>query len=278
METFGDRSRAGLVLGAAAFVLMSIAASGTVEVIPSAQTEMLTIIAEDEAAPWSYPDGTGYANDIVKAAYAAVGVHVQLSAQPYARCKQNVLDGSAAGCFSMSWERELEGKVVFSEAPLFVCYADYLHRTDRPLEASSEQTIRRKIVVGSVFGYEYPPSLARLRENGLVVLEETNSEILNLKKLDAGRIDAALITNNEIKTYQSLCVKAGVRHEIRPAFRSGELKSYIGFSARHPRGQWARERFDAGFATIKKNGVLLALTEKWKGMTQTESGLMQSKK
>ena len=270
MKIFSNRARLGLLLAFTFFVVMAGGANDIVGVNSSVQTEILTIIAEDSQSPWSYPDGTGYANDIVRAAYAAVGVRVQLIVQPYARCKQNVLNGLVAGCFSMSSAPELEGKVVFSEAPLFICYADYMHRVDMPLEATSEQTIRRKIVVGSVIGYEYPPSLARLRDNGLVVLEEANSEMLNLKKLDAGRIDAALINHNEIKTYQYMCAKAGVRHDIRPAFRSGELKSYIGFSTRHLRGQWARERFDAGFAIIRKNGVLLALTEKWKGILQTE--------
>lgn len=267
-----------VMLAFAAFILIAGAASGTVDFLRAARTETLTIIAEDSASPWSYRDGTGYANDIVMAAYAAAKVDVQLGVEPYARCKQKVLNGSAAGCFSMSWVPDLEGKVVFSEAPLFVCNADYLHRMDRPLEASSEQTIRRKIVVGAVLGYEYPPSLARLRERGLIVFEETDSEILNLKKLDAGRIDAALITQNDIKTYQYICAKAGVQHEIRPAFRSGELKSYIGFSVKHPRGQWARDRFNAGFAIIRKNGVLPALNAKWQDITRKESGVAPSKK
>jgi ABC-type amino acid transport substrate-binding protein len=170
----------------------------------------------------------------------------------------------------MSWAPELNGNVIFSDVPIFICHTDYFYRTDRPLEASSEQTIRRKIVVGSVIGYEYPPSVARLRDSGLIVLEEAGSEILNLKKLDAGRVDAVLITHNEIKTYQSMCAKAGLRHEIRLAFASGELKSYIGFSTKHPRGQWARKRFNEGFARISKNGALRALTAKWKRIAQVE--------
>ena len=34
----------------------------------------LEIAVEDDAAPWSQPDGTGYANDLVRAAFAAVGI------------------------------------------------------------------------------------------------------------------------------------------------------------------------------------------------------------
>ena len=270
MKIFSNRARLGLLLAFTVSVVIAGGANDTVEVNSSAQTEILTIIAEDSQSPWSYPDGTGYANDVVRAAYAAVGVRVQLIVQPYARCKQNVLNGLAAGCFSMSSAPELEGKVIFSEAPLFICHADYMHRVDMPLEATSEETIRRKIVVGSVIGYEYPPSLARLRDNGLVVLEEANSELLNLKNWTRDGSMPRSSTTTRSRRISTCAPRLVCDVIIRPAFRSGELKSYIGFSTRHLRGHWARERFDAGFAIIRKNGVLLALTEKWKGILQTE--------
>ena len=31
----------------------------------SSQTQSLVIAAEDDAAPWSQPDGSGYANEVV---------------------------------------------------------------------------------------------------------------------------------------------------------------------------------------------------------------------
>ena len=59
-----------------------------------------------------------------------------------------------------------------------------------------EEDLARKIIVGTVVGYEYPPSFYRLRDRGLIEIEACPSEELNLKKLAAGRIDAALIKHD----------------------------------------------------------------------------------
>src|SRR6185369_12478061 len=47
----------------------------------------LPIAVEDDAGPWSQHDGTGFANDVVRAAFKATGVEVELLVVPYARCK-----------------------------------------------------------------------------------------------------------------------------------------------------------------------------------------------
>ena len=62
----------------------------------------LKIMAEDAAEPFSRADGTGYANDVVKAAFHAVGVEIAFDVVPYARCKKDAEDGKIAACFSMS--------------------------------------------------------------------------------------------------------------------------------------------------------------------------------
>jgi hypothetical protein len=45
-------------------------------VAPAWAAHPLTVMVEDAAGPWSNPDGSGMANDLVKAAYAAAGQHV----------------------------------------------------------------------------------------------------------------------------------------------------------------------------------------------------------
>ncbi len=225
--------------------------------------EKLVVLAEDDAAPWSFKDGTGYANDLVKAAFAAAGVAVELEVVPYQRGKQMVIKGTGVACFSMSWLPEYDGKVVFSDKPLFTCYADYFQSIDKPLAAKSQEDIAAKIVVGVVVGYEYPPALTSLRDKGVVLLEESPSEVLNLMKLAAGRIDAALTNTNKIKPAEFLASKAKVTGRVEKAFRCGELNSFIGFSRAHPRGAWAQGKFNEGWQVIEKNGTLRKIEESW---------------
>lgn len=238
----------------------------------AAATDQLEIIAEDDAGLWSRQDGTGQANDVVRAAFAAAGVSVRLIVVPYARAKSMTVAGRAVGCFSMSWEPVLEGKVVFSDKPLLTCYVEYFHHQDRPLRAKAEDQINEKIVVGVAAGYEYPASLYRLRDKGLVVLYESPSEELNLKKLEAGRVDAAIINlNDATKPVEYMRAKAGVGEKVAPAFRSGEMGSYIGFSTKHPRGAWALAKFNAGFQAIESDGTLRRIEEQWSRTARVET-------
>jgi polar amino acid transport system substrate-binding protein len=224
---------------------------------PKSDGEVLEIGAEDDAAPWSQADGSGYANELVLAAFAAAGVKVHLQVLPYARCKQMVMDGVIPACFSMSRSPEVSSSVEFASEPLFVCHTNYVETAARAVAAP--KTPR---VVGAVLGYEYPDSLHARVKSGELVLEESVSEELNLKKLADGRIDAALVNTNETKPLDTMIAKAGPM-KVETAVLEGELDSYLGFSRKHPRGPSARAQFDEGFRRIAEDGTKQRITAAW---------------
>lgn len=230
---------------------------------PVLAAEALVIMVEDDAAPWSQADGSGIANDIVREAFAAVGVDVELRTVAYARCKYEVTSGTVAACFSMATDPALAGKVVMPKHPLFQIHPQYFHNPRRPLQAQSESEIRSGTVIGIVEGYEYPPAVAELARRG-VVLEPAASESANLKKLASGRIDATIVNLDDLKSAQFLIRGAGVEGKVAPLFPSAELDAYIGFSVQHPRGSWAREKFNEGFASIERDGSLNKILERWR--------------
>lgn len=228
----------------------------------------LEIMVEDAAAPWSQADGSGAANDIVKAAFATAGVDVTLTTVAYARCKHMVLTGQVAGCFSMATDASIADKVILSDAPLYRNYSQYLQNSQHPLPARNGAEIRSGTVIGIVAGYEYPPSVTALETRG-VTLEVAGSETANLKKLAAGRIAATVVQLDELKSIAFLTGVAGVEKSVTPLFRAPEQGSYIGFSKLHPQGQWARERFNAGFAKIRSDGTLQKIIAKWKAQQRS---------
>lgn len=230
----------------------------------------LLIAVENDAGPWSEPDGTGFANDIVQASFKAAGVETEVTVVPYARCKDMAIKGKAAACYSMSWLPELAGKIVFSEKPLFICYADFFFSSRKPMKATNEKHLPKGTIVGVVSGYEYPPSIYTLKDRGIVKFEESQSETLNLKKLAMGRIDLALVNHNELKPAELMTARAGAPGQVRRAFRSGTLKSFIGFSVKHPQGTWAREKFNKGYRIISSNGARRKIERKWKNLALKE--------
>lgn len=238
--------------------------AGRVSAPPDPGGGKLVLAAEDDAEPWSNPDGSGYANDVVRAAYAETGLTVEILVAPYARCKQMALDGEVAACFSMSPAPELEGRIVLADEPLFECESDFYECTERPLKVSQAGELPRGTRVGVVIGYEYPPEIRLLEESGTLVLEAAASEEINLRKLAQGRLDAALVNHNEVKSVRQMIENAGATGKVAFAFPCGRLRSFIGFSLEHPRGREALESFNKGMAALRAKGALDSLGQVWR--------------
>lgn len=220
------------------------------------------ILVEDAASPWSNSAGDGYANDLVRAAFAAAGVAAELVVVPYARCKALVMKADAVACFSMSAAPELDQLVRFAAKPLFSVTPRFYFNVRQPLAARSVADLTAGTRVGIVHGYEYPPFLNQLAQRG-IILESARSDVANLQKLAAGRLDAALVLTDEMRSEELIQRQAGVG-DVRFGFASAAMGSYIGFSARHRDGEVQRRLFNKGFQVISANGVRQAIEAKWK--------------
>ncbi len=223
----------------------------------------LEIAVEDAAAVWSRPDGTGLANDVVRAAFHASGIEVKLRVVPYARCKRSVLSGDVVACFSMSRDPSLNGAVLFPAMPIFVCYAELIQNPARPLRAARLQDLPRGTVIGTVLGYEYPEALNAAVKSGAIVLDEAPSEEHLMRKLAAGRLAGAVVNVNESKPLAFLSAVSHVPNTMMRVERIGTLPSFLGFSVKHPKGAWALEKYESGMRAIAGNGVLAAITRRW---------------
>ena len=226
------------------------------------QPQNLKIMVEDAAEPFSGSDGTGYANDIVRAAFLAVGIFSELDVVPYARCKRAVETGRTPACFSMSWMDALAGRVAFSDHPIFAVRADYYQRATKPLPAATELDIPPGSRIGIINGYEYPEGVEALKLKG-VVLEEAESNEINLKKLAAGHLDGAIVMTNDLEPRDKTLVEAEFGGKLDYAFSSGTMQSFIGFSRVHAQGDWARTQFNMGYELIKRNGTVDAIRRHW---------------
>lgn len=246
----------------AASALAVAAAPANHQHVAAPLPERVEIGVEDGAGRWSRPDGTGYSNDVARAAFAAAGVEVRLRVMPYKRCKQLALAGELAACVAMSREPALRGRIVFPANPLLVFTSELLVRTDAPRPRGVED-LPRGAVVGTVLGYEYPETLlSRLRERG-IVLEQSPSETTNLRKLVSGRLAAAIVNSDVVKPAAWIAECAGVADRVATAFSVGAVPAYVGFSAKHRDGRRLAARFDAGYREIVRSGELARIQARW---------------
>lgn len=229
----------------------------------AATNRTLEIYVENAADPFSRPDGTGYANDVVRAAFEAVGVPIRFHVSPYARCKYMALSGEAAACVSMSWDPSFEGRIRFADTPLITVTPVYYENLSRPLAARSEAELGKGIVIGTVRGYEYPESAMKAKARG-VVFEENSSEQGNLEKLALGRLDAVMVMSNPLTGHSHWARDAHVDRLVRIAFTSETSEyGYFGASTKHPDGLTALKEYNEGIRIITANGRLDQIRVKW---------------
>lgn len=228
-------------------------------------TKQLTLGVEDDAGPWSYANGSGYANDLVKAAYAAAGWQVTLQVLPYARCKAMALSGKLAGCFSASKTPELEQRMLFPKHPVFVAHFMLaIPASTKPVDCGASDW-GHSWRIETVNGYEYPPRIESLKSRTDLVSLTSNSESLSLRKLVQQRIDATIVTIDEVKRLDLLLNMAGVAYDsVQTSCELGSMPAYIMFSASHPQGQAALQAFDHGYQSLLQHGAIKHLQDEWR--------------
>ena len=223
----------------------------------------LDVAVEDAADVWSRADGTGYANDIARAAFRAGGLEPHFLVVPYARCKAMVIEALVPACFSMSRDASIPGSVVFADSANFTFHSDFYQNVRHPLRVATGEQLPRGSRVGVVRGYEYPDAIHRLERLGIIRLVVASNEAINLRKLADGRLDAAMINTDATKRAADLLERSGVRGRVAYAFEGGLLPAFVGFSMRHPRGADALARFNAGRRAISANGALATIEHHW---------------
>jgi ABC-type amino acid transport substrate-binding protein len=242
-------------------ILQLLVASTSAALEPN---ETLTIMVEDAAAPWSNSDGTGYANDVVVAAFKEMAVDVRLKVVPYSRCKHMVLNGQVVACFNMSWQPEFQGKIKLAAQPIFKVSNDVFEPIEAPLPkpADGKCVLPPGTVVGITRDYEYSAQVMALQKSG-VVFENSLSDLTSLKKLAAKRFQAALIMSNDVEIRNQKAKQSGTEDTVRFAFSCGVENSTIGFSLSHPDGLRALEMYDEGYRRINANGMLKEIHRRW---------------
>ncbi len=238
--------------------------------LASAQSKY-AILAEDAAGMWGQADGSGAGNDIVRAAFAAVGDQVVLSIVPYNRCKAHVLNGLAIACVGMSKSEDLNGKILFADVPLYTTVSTLFVRKSDAHKYTKLADIPSQTHVGTVLGYEYPSLVMQLFKDRNWIASDAPSEVHSLKKLAAGRFNLAVANLDALKNADYLLKQAGVSDQVQVAFEVEGSETFIGFARDDKKALLALAAFNRGMQIIKKNGTLDKILQQWKSKLATSS-------
>lgn len=236
-----------------ALVLLSAAGLAT--------AETLTLVAENDWYPYAADrngEARGISVDIVRAAYAAVGVDVQFKLMSYARCME-VLDlGEEVGCFNTPDDDAIRLAQLLPEHALDINPAFIYTRVDNVTDTLSLAQLGGK-VVGIVNGYRYGNAFMQDPD---ILHEYSPSDLQNLKKLSAGRLDY-IVLYERVARYLIGQYGEELAIKIKPVTPIGKIAIFVSFSQHHPRSAEAMKQFDKGMDKLQESGRYAAILHDW---------------
>jgi len=180
---------------------------------------------------------------LLGAVFREMKAEVEIRALPWRRALSEIESG-AAGVGGLYQTAERLARFDYSE-PLFVERINvYMPRGPATYRGLTDLHGKR---VGVIRGWSYGDEFDEARRTGTVLVEEVTSDEQNLRKLEAGRLDAALAIEEA----------AGPRLKQYPGVqRAGTLAEKPTFLAFHKSARMGAflERFNAALARLKKSG------------------------
>lgn len=224
--------------------------------------DKVRIGAEDDWRPYSYASGgapVGFAVDIVKAAWAAAGVSLELVPLPYARCMRMVDNGDLDGCFDTLRDARTEPHYLWHRQPLFKARIAIYGRAgphDGKVLGLADLVGRR---IGVTNGYDYGEAFDN---DSRMVRDPAVSDLVTLRKLVAGRVDYALVYDRVASHI------ADLYPELAPLFvQRGVLVEpllYLSFRRKGDDLTTLIARFDRGLEQIRKSGEYARIEARWR--------------
>lgn len=234
------------------FSLFLIAVTGASPVDATEYKKEITLGSEDAWAPYSNPDGTGMANDIITAAYKAVGIKVNYVVKPYNRLLKETEDGKILGAFNIPDDAVRVAQFLFHKIKLYDAVSYYYYNVDAPLKEHTKEDFKDgEVTIGLIPDYGYGREFAAIREAEKFTAAYTRSDEQNINKLLKKRIDTALVFD---KTAHILFKEMNLYGKIEKGFENERAAIFVGFSKALPESQYYADLLDEGLKIIQENG------------------------
>ena len=228
---------------------------------PMLAAETLTLVSENDWYPYAAErngEARGLSVDLVRAAYAAVGVDVEFKVMSYARCMELLNTGEEVGCFNTPDDADIRAQQKLPQHALDTDLAYVYTRAESPQASLTLEQLAGK-AVGIVNGYRYGDAFMH---DPMILREFSASDLQNLKKLAAGRLDY-IVLYERVARYLMGIYGGQLELKIKPVTPIGDIAIFVSFSPLHPRAEYAREMFDRGMSLLKSSGGYASIVSRW---------------
>lgn len=141
----------------------------------------------------SLPDG-GAMTTVMRAAFATQGDGVKITILPWKRAVSTAMqtENGHAGFFTATPTECATAGGLLSELPIGRFRYALAERRSNPVKWGNAADLQ-DLLIGIVDGYDNGPIIDGLRGKGSLKVDVAASDLANLRKLQAGRIDAAVV-------------------------------------------------------------------------------------
>ncbi len=227
----------------------------------AAAQEKVTLIAENDWYPYSAArDGApeGMAVDLVRAAYQAAGVELELISQPYARCLEEVEAGRQLGCFDTIREPATEARFLFHDQPLFRSAIVIIAPADSTLKDLTVADLKgQRVAITN--GYTYGDAF---RSDASIRKDVVKNDLAILRVVANKRVAYGIIYD---KVMAHLLAEHGgeLAGKVKVVGLLIEPDLYVSFSKKRADAKAAIEALDKGLSLIRANGIYREIEERW---------------
>ena len=227
----------------------------------AARVTSVLIGAEDDWYPYSgVVNGAprGLAEDIVVAAFRAVGIEAHFKPVPYSRCMAETRVGSLAACFDAVRNSMREVHYLWPDHPLYLARIN-IYGPASSTESNLTSTDLEGKLVAVTNEYEYGETFDA---DTKIERSVSDQDINGLRKLVSGRVNYMVLYE---KVASVLVQKNPVlRGKFKVIGLIGQPGLYVVFSKNNPHAAALLNDFNAGFATIVKNGEYQSIADQWR--------------
>jgi len=228
-----------------------------------ASADQITLVAENDWYPYTAQrDGraVGMTVDLVRSAYAAVGISLQLKSMPFARCMALVERGDELGCFNSGQDlKHSQDAYLFHAIPLLLNSNGIYARAD-----SSEAGLGAAALSGRRVGLTHGASYGdAIEANQAIVRVVALTDLANLRMLTAGRTDYAVL-DDRVFDHLVQANPGELRGKLKRVGRGfSDLPIYVAFSRRRQEAARQAALLDQGLTALKASGEYRRIVERW---------------
>ncbi len=222
--------------------------------------DTITVGAEDDWAPYSSLVGReakGFAVDVVRESFAAVGVTVKFEVLPYTRCMAQAKAGRLVGCFDAVANALIAKDYLWHAQPLFTT-----HMNVYGLAGSTESGLLASDLEGKTVGvergYEYGDAFDL---NTRIVRKVVDKNDQGFKMLLGKRIQYMAAEERIAKALFNKFPEFRAKFKMVGTVATPGL--FMAFTRQSPDGATYLAKFNQGYALIRANGRYQAIEATW---------------